>query len=166
MVIRSLIRVLPPHFWRKFSLANARSIDQSLANISMSRPPNSPQDSAANAWKKEISHQMNMFLSDCCSRHHLTPPSMPIHNWTTIQSPRRCSDSKALVNRFKIIYQLFSTILNLQFQWPLKNRRLPKRTSSLLFQLVTKIFLTLLRRSRKYKNFKNLLKTTMIMKDC
>ena len=148
MVIRSLIRVLPPHFWRKFSLANARSIDRSLANMFMSNPLNSHQDSAANAWKKEISHQMNMFLSDCCSRHHLTPPSMPIHNWTTIQSPRY-SDYKALVIRFKMIYQLFSTILNLQFPWPFKNRSLPKRTNSLLFRLLTKVFMTPLRRSRK-----------------
>jgi len=141
--------VPPPLFCRRPSHASARSTDQSLANISMSRPPNSPQDSAANAWKKEISHQMNVFLSDCCFKHHLTPPSMPIHNWTTIQSPRRYSDSKALVIRFKMIYQLFSTILNLQFPWPLKNRRLPKRTNSLLFRLLTKVFMTPLRKSRK-----------------
>ena len=106
---------------------------------------------------------MNMFLSDYCFRHHLTPPLMPIQSWMTAQSSRRYSDSKALAKRLQKIYHLFSTILNLQFQWPLKNRRLPKRTNSLLFRLVT---MTPLRRSRKSKSLNNLLKATMITKGC
>jgi len=158
--------VLPPLFCRRSSHVIASFIDHSLANICMSSPPNSLQDSAVNAWKKEISHQMNMFLSDCCLRHLLTPPSMPIQSWMTVQSPRRCNYSKALVIRLVKIYHLFSTILNLKFQLPLKNRRLPKRTSSLLFRLVTKVYMIPLRRSRKSKSFKNLSKKSMIMKIC
>ena len=107
-----------------------------------------------------------MFLSDYCFRHLPTLPSTPILSWTTLQSPRSYSDSKALMIRLQKISHLFLTILNLQFQWPLKNRRLPKRANSLLFRLATKVYTIPLHRSLKSKNFKNLLKATVIMKSC
>jgi len=166
LVIKSLTLVLPPPSWRGFSIANVRSIDRTLANICMSSPPNSCQDSAANALKKEIFHQMNLFLSDCCFRHHQIPPSMPIQNWMTAQSPRKFRDSKALAIRLQTIYLLSSTILDLQFQRPLKNRSMPKRTNSCLFLLVTKEYVIPLRRSLRSKSFKNLVKVTTIKKDC
>jgi len=150
--------MLPPLFWRRFFLASASSIDHSLVNICMLNPPHSPQDSAANAWKKEIFFQMNMFLFDCCFRHLLTPPSMPIHSLTTVSSPRRYSNSKALVIRFTKIYHLSSTILDLQYQWPLRDRSL------LLFRLVTKVFMIHLSRYHKSKSLKNLFMTAMTMK--
>jgi len=158
--------VLPPPSCRRSSLVNVSSINHSLANICMSSPPNSRQDFAVNVWKKEISHRMNMFLSDCCLRHLQTQPSMPIQSWMTVKSSRRCNDSKALVTRLEKIYHLFSIILNRKLQLPLKNRRLPKKTSLLLFRLVTKVFMIHLRRSHKSKSFKNLSKKTMIRKIC
>ena len=139
LVISFLTQVLPLLFWRIFSHANARFIDNSHANICMLNPLNSRQDSAANAWKKDIFHQMKLFLFDCCFRHLQTPHSKPTQSWTTLQSPRKYINSKALVIKLQKSYHLFSTILSLQFQSPFKNRSLPKRTSSLLFRLVTKV---------------------------
>jgi len=159
-----MIRMLPPLFCRRSSRASAKFIDQSLANISMSYPLNSRQDSAANAWKKEIFHQMNMFQFDCCLRHIPTPSSMPIQSLMTIQSSRSCSNSKAVVIRFNKIYNLFLRIFNLQFWWQLKNRSLPKRRSWFLFRLATKMFMSRLSRSRKSKSFKKLFLITIIMK--